>query len=134
VAASAHVLVAKVGLDAIDRGSSAIVRVLRDDGHEVVFSGAGLTPAMVAEACLAERVDVLVLSMPSQAMPLLVPMVMRELARHGLDVPVVLAGPVFEPDLPALRTMGVAGTLGAAPSAQQIRDVINEAAATSTAA
>ncbi|HTH06299.1 MAG TPA: hypothetical protein VL916_10535, partial [Ilumatobacteraceae bacterium] len=64
----------------------------------------------------------------------LVPMVMRELARHELDVPVVLTGPVFEPDMPALRTMGVAGTLGAAPSAQQIRDLITEVAATSTAA
>ena len=134
MAASAHVLVAKVGLDAIDRGSSAIVRVLRDAGNEVEFSGAGLTPAMVAEACMGHRVDVLVLSMPSQAMPLLVPMVMRELARHELVVPVVLTGPVFEPDMPGLRTMGVAGTLGAAPSAQQIRDLISEVAAASTAA
>ena len=134
MAASAHILVAKVGLDAIDRGSSAIVRVLRDAGNEVEFSGAGLTPAMVAEACIGQRVDVLVLSMPSQAMPLLVPMVMRELARHELAVPVVLAGPVFEPDEPALRAMGVAGILGAAPSAQQIRDVVDEVAATATAA
>ena len=51
----ARVLVAKVGLDAADRGSSAIVRVLRDAGHEVVFSAAGLTPAMLGDECARER-------------------------------------------------------------------------------
>ena len=120
----ARVLVAKVGLDAADRGASAMVRVLRDAGHEVIFSAAGLTPAMVAEACARQPVDVLVLTMPSQAMPLLTPMVLRELDRRGVHVPVLVAGPVLEGDVATLRQMGVTATLGAAPSAQQIRDVV----------
>ena len=81
----ARVLVAKVGLDAADRGASSIVRVLRDAGHEVVFSAAGLTPSMVAEACAAEQPDVLVATMPAQAMPLLTPALPPEqvLVRDG---------------------------------------------------
>lgn len=125
----ARVLVAKVGLDAADRGASAIVRVLRDAGHEVMFSAAGLTPAMVADACALERPEVLVVTMPAQAMPLLTPMVLRELDRHGVHVPVLVAGPVLSDDVPTLRSMGVTATLGAAPSAQQIRDVVTDALA-----
>ena len=60
--APVRVLVAKVGLDGADRGATVVARVLRDAGHEVIFSAIGQTPAMVAEAAAREAVEVVVVT------------------------------------------------------------------------
>ncbi|HEX9847658.1 MAG TPA: cobalamin-dependent protein, partial [Acidimicrobiia bacterium] len=42
-----RILIAKPGLDGHDRGAKVIARVLRDAGHEVIYSGLHQTPAQI---------------------------------------------------------------------------------------
>lgn len=124
MAQGARVLVARVGLDGHDRGTGAIARVLADAGYEVLLSAPGQTPQMVTSQAVAQAVDLLVLSMPSQSTTTLAPMVMKELRRQGAHVPVIVAGVVMDHDLPSLRHLGVAATFGHAPTARQIVEIV----------
>ncbi len=54
---SARILVAKVGLDGHDRGIKVVARILRDAGHEVIYTGLFQTPEMVAASAVDEEVD-----------------------------------------------------------------------------
>ena len=117
-------LVAKVGLDGADRGATVIARVLRDAGHEVLFSAIGRTPSMAAAAAADDRVDVVVLTMPNEYAAHLSSMVLHELERRVAAPRVVVAG-VALPDLaPALLAVGVSAVLRVAATAAAIRAAV----------
>ena len=119
-----RVMVAKVGLDGADRGATVVARVLRDAGHEVLFSAIGRTPAMVAEVAAADRVDVVVLTMPNELADRLAGMVVHELSRREVACRVVVAGMAVSHLAPALLRIGVSAVLGAAPSVPEIRAAV----------
>ena len=106
------VLVAKPGLDGHDRGAKFVVRVLRDAGMEVIYSGLRQTPDMIAEAAVQEDVDVVGLSILSGAHMDIFPMVMDRLKKKGLKVVVVAGGIIPEEDIPALKKIGVNAVFG----------------------
>jgi methylmalonyl-CoA mutase C-terminal domain/subunit len=62
-----RVLIAKPGLDGHDRGAKIIARALRDAGMEVIYTGLRQTPEMIASAAVQEDVDVIGLSILSEA-------------------------------------------------------------------
>ncbi len=126
-----RLLVAKVGLGGHGRGSGTISRILSDAGFEVIVSAPGLTPEMVADLCVGEAVDVVVLSMPPQSSTTLTPMVMKELRRKGAEAPVVVSGVVLDADLPVLLRAGVAATFGPATTPRQICEIVHGVLATS---
>jgi len=117
--APVRVLVAKVGLDGADRGATVVARVLRDAGHEVIFSAIGQTPAMVAEAAAREAVEVVVVTMPNELADYLAAMLQHELAHLGVAPRIVVAGLVVRHAEPGLRAAGVA-TLSATPKVAEI--------------
>jgi len=78
-----RVLVAKPGLDGHDRGAKYVVRVLRDAGMEVIYSGLRQTPQMIAEAAVQEDVDVVGLSILSGAHMDLFPTIVEQLKAKG---------------------------------------------------
>jgi methylmalonyl-CoA mutase C-terminal domain/subunit len=106
------VLVAKPGLDGHDRGAKFVVRVLRDAGMEVIYSGLRQTPDMIAEAAVQEDVDVVGLSILSGAHMDIFPLVMDRLKKKGLKVVVVAGGIIPEEDVPALKKIGVNAVFG----------------------
>ena len=123
-----RVLVAKPGLDGHDRGAKVIARALRDAGYEVIYTGIRQTPEMIAEAALQEDVDVVGLSILSGAHMALVPRVMEELHRLGMDDVVVLVGGIIpDEDAPALQEMGVAGVFGPGTLTSEIVETIENA-------
>ena len=62
-----RVLVAKPGLDGHDRGAKVVARALRDAGFEVIYTGLRQTPEQIAEAALQEDVNVVAMSILSEA-------------------------------------------------------------------
>jgi methylmalonyl-CoA mutase C-terminal domain/subunit len=123
-----RVLVAKPGLDGHDRGAKVIARALRDAGYEVIYTGIRQTPEMIAEAALQEDVDVVGLSILSGAHMALVPRVIEELKKLGLDDVVVLVGGIIpDEDVPALLDMGVAGVFGPGTLTSEIVETIERA-------
>ena len=112
MAKTIKVLVAKPGLDGHDRGAKFVVRVLRDAGMEVIYSGLRQTPDMIAEAAVQEDVDVVGLSILSGAHMDIFPMVMDRLKKKGLKVVVVAGGIIPEEDVLALKKIGVNAVFG----------------------
>ncbi len=108
---SQRILVAKVGLDGHDRGVKVVARILRDAGYEVIYTGLFQTPETVAAAAVDEDVDAIGLSMLSGAHMTLVPKVVEQVRRHGVDIPVVVGGIIPDRDVPRLLEQGVAAVL-----------------------
>ncbi len=107
------VLIAKPGLDGHDRGAHVIVRALRDEGMEVVYTGIRQTPERIAAAAVDEDVDVVGLSCLSGAHGTLFPRVMEELKRLGRpDIPVVGGGIIPDAEAPALKAAGLREIFG----------------------
>jgi len=108
-----RVLVAKPGLDGHDRGAKVVARGLRDAGLEVIYTGIRRTPAEIAETALQEDVQVLGLSILSGAHMELIPLVIEELKKRGLEPGkdlIVLVGGIIPPDdAKVLMNLGVSG-------------------------
>ena len=125
-----RVLVAKPGLDGHDRGAKVVARALRDAGFEVIYTGIRRTPAEIAETALQEDVDVVGLSILSGAHLELIPLVIEELKKRGLepnkDVLVLVGGIIPEEDVPKLQAVGVARVFGPGTPLYEIIDFIKE--------
>lgn len=101
-------LVGKPGLDGHSNGAEHIAVSARDAGFEVVYQGIRLTPEAIAQAAIAEDVDVVGLSILSGSQRVLVPAVLDALAHAGApDIPVVVGGIIPDADAEWLRGKGV---------------------------
>ena len=104
-----RVLIAKPGLDGHDRGARVIVRLLREAGFEVEYTGIRKTPDEIAEQARQFGADAVGLSILSGAHMELIPAVMDALHRAGLEhVPLVAGGIIPPKDRTALLEMGIA--------------------------
>ena len=104
-----RVLIAKPGLDGHDRGARVIVRLLREAGFEVRYTGIRRTPDEIAEQAREFRAEAVGLSILSGAHMELVPAVMDALQRAGIEhVPLIAGGIIPPQDRTALLEMGVA--------------------------
>ncbi|HUF34142.1 MAG TPA: cobalamin B12-binding domain-containing protein [Acidimicrobiales bacterium] len=104
-----RVVVAKVGLDGHDRGAKVIARALRDAGFEVIYTGLRQTAEQVAATVLQEDADAIGLSVLSGAHMTLFPRLLEELTARDLGDVVVFGGGIIpEPDIEALKQLGIA--------------------------
>jgi methylmalonyl-CoA mutase C-terminal domain/subunit len=116
-----RVLVAKLGLDAHDRGAKVVARAYRDAGCEVIYTGLYQRPEQVAEAALQEDVDVVAVSSLAGAHLTLIPELIRHLRERGMDDILVLAGGIIpDEDAPALKAAGVAEVFGPGSDLEEI--------------
>jgi methylmalonyl-CoA mutase C-terminal domain/subunit len=127
--AGERVLVAKVGLDGHDRGVKVVARILRDAGYEVIYTGLFQTPETVAAAAVDEDVDAIGLSMLSGAHLTLAPLVVDEIRKRGVDIPVIVGGIVPDQDVPALTDAGIAKVLTPGASAEDVVAAVRDAIA-----
>jgi methylmalonyl-CoA mutase cobalamin-binding domain/chain len=103
-----RVLLAKVGLDGHDRGVKVVARALRDAGMDVIYSGLHRTPDEVVTAAIQEDVDVLGVSLLSGVQMTVIPKILDQLKKQGVDDMIVVAGGVMpDEDVAALKQMGV---------------------------
>jgi methylmalonyl-CoA mutase C-terminal domain/subunit len=103
-----RIVVAKPGLDGHDRGAKVIARALRDDGHEVIYTGLRQRPEAVAQVAIQEDADAVGLSVLSGAHIKLFTDVLQFLADNGAaDIPVFGGGVIPESDIVTLKSLGV---------------------------
>jgi len=108
-----RVLIAKPGLDLHDRGAKVLVRVLRDSGMEVIYTGIRQTPEQIVETALQEDVDVIGLSHLTGAHMTLFPKVTKLLKKKGVnDVLVIGGGIIPDEDIPPLKAAGITEIFG----------------------
>lgn len=104
---------AKLGLDAHDRGAKVVARAYRDAGFEVIYTGLYQRPEAVAAAAIQEDVDVVAISSLAGAHGVLIPQLIRLLREQGADDILVLAGGIVpEDEVPALIEAGVSRVFG----------------------
>jgi len=103
-----RVLLAKVGLDAHDRGVKIVARFLRDAGMEVIYTGLRSTADEVVNTALQEDVDVVGLSFLAGDHMVLIPKVLAGLKEKGKDDVLVLVGGIIpKKHVPDLLKAGV---------------------------
>ena len=125
--AQIRVLIAKPGLDGHDRGAKVVARALRDGGCEVIYTGIRQTPEMIAEAALQEDVDVVGLSILSGAHLELVPRIVEELKRRGVDDVLLFCGGIIpEEDTAALTGLGFKAIFRPGTNTQDIVKFVHE--------
>jgi methylmalonyl-CoA mutase C-terminal domain/subunit len=125
MSAKLRILIAKAGLDGHDRGAKVIARMLRDGGHEVIYTGLHQTPEMIVNTAIQEDVDVIGLSILSGAHGHLVPEVMRLLrVKQADEIAVVLGGIIPDDDIAAMKEHGVKAIFTPGTSADHILDFL----------
>ncbi|MGH2760482.1 MAG: protein meaA [Actinomycetota bacterium] len=106
-----RILVGKPGLDGHSNAAEQVAVRARDLGMEAIYPGIRLTPAQIAQMAADEDVHIVGLSVLSGAHDLLVPEVLEEMRRRGIDparVPVVVGGTIPDDDATKLLELGVA--------------------------
>lgn len=108
-----RILLSLLGLDQHEAGAFAVARLLRDAGMEVVYLGRFGTPDRIVRAALEEGVDVIGLSCHSWEYLYYLDELFETLARHSVNVPVVVGGSVLsQGDKAEIEAKGVAATFG----------------------
>jgi len=103
-----RILIGKAGLDGHDRGAKLVLRILRDAGYEVIYTGIRRSPEQIVAAAIEEDVDAIGLSLHSGAHNLLFQRVIDLLHEKGADDILVFGGgTIFEKDIPHLQAIGV---------------------------
>ncbi len=121
-----RVLIAKVGCDIHERGALTLLSALSNAGMEVIYTGRYQTPRAVADAALAEDVDVIALSDHTGSLPIIAEQVMAELQSLDISDIAIIAGGLLTPDdVKALEDMGVTGNYGPGTPIDVIIDHIN---------
>jgi methylmalonyl-CoA mutase C-terminal domain/subunit len=122
-----RVLIAKPGLDLHDRGAKILVRVLRDSGMEVIYTGIRQTPEQIVETAIQEDVDVIGLSHLTGAHMTLFPKVTKLLKEKGAnDILVIGGGIIPDEDIPPLKEAGIAEIFGPGTPLEDIVKYIKE--------
>ena len=122
-----RVLIAKIGLDGHDRGAKVVVRGLRQEGMQVIYTGIRQSPKAVVALAAEEAVDVLGVSILSGAHMELFPQVIAELKEKNMHKLVVIVGGIIpEEDRRLLETMGVRAVFGPGTSLGEIAGVIRK--------
>ena len=120
-----RVVIAKPGLDGHDRGAKVITRVLRDGGHEVIYTGIRKTPKEIINILIDEDADALGLSSLSGAHEVLIPKICEEMRTSGLSDVVVFAGGIIpEKDHSLLYDSGVRAIFGPGTYSETIIDFL----------
>src|SRR3954453_11640950 len=116
-----RVVVAKPGLDVLDRGAKIIARAFRDAGFEVIYTGLRQTPEQVVNAALQEDADVIGLSVLSGAHMTLCPRIMDLMKKERLDDALVVVGGIIpNQDIPKLKDCGIAEIFQPGASTEEI--------------
>jgi methylmalonyl-CoA mutase, C-terminal domain len=102
-----RIVLAKLGLDGHDRGVRMLARELRVRGVEVILLGTGVNPMEIAATAVQEDAQAIGISMLSGAHMTLLPLLLEELRKEEVEIPVVAGGTINEADAAELRREGV---------------------------
>jgi methylmalonyl-CoA mutase C-terminal domain/subunit len=128
-----RILLAKMGLDCHDTGIVTVAYLLRDAGYEVIYLGLHNFAEKVVKVAMEEDVDAIGISFLSGQHMTQMRLLLEQLHRDGMQVPVFCGGVIPDDDAAELKAMGVAevvlpGTLSA-EVARRVNNILVQAAA-----
>lgn len=124
-----RVLVAKIGLDGHDRGARLVVRLLRDAGHEVIYTGLRQTAETVVAAAEQEDVDVIGVSVLSGGHIEIARQLTDQLRARGVDdIGTVVGGVIPAADIPRIQEAGVDAVIRPGSSTEEVVATVEGAA------
>lgn len=116
-----RVCIAKVGLDAHDRGAKLLSMALRNAGMEVIYMGLRNTPDMIAQTVLQENADVVGISSLAGTHLEAAKRVTEALKKKGVeDVLFLIGGIIPKRDFEPLKKAGVHGIFSVHSSFEDI--------------
>lgn len=121
-----RVLLAKVGCDIHERGALTMMKVYRDAGIEVIYTGRYQTEENVVKAAVAEDVDLIAVSDLSGSMPIIAQKILDGLKELGVEIPLVCGGLMTDEDMEVCRKMGVAGCFETGSSIDASMEVVRK--------
>ena len=102
------ILIAKPGLDGHDRGAILVTQYLRDQGHDVIYTGIRQTPEQIVATARDEDVDIIGISCLSGAHLELTADVVGLLKKGaGKSFKLIIGGIIPETDIQPLKDLGV---------------------------
>lgn len=102
------ILISKVGQDGHDRGVKILVKFLRINNFNVVYSGLRKSPEEIVEQAIKENVNILGISILSGAHKSWLPGILKLLNKKGrMDIKVIGGGIIPEQDIPELEAIGL---------------------------
>ncbi|HEX2892985.1 MAG TPA: cobalamin-dependent protein [Marmoricola sp.] len=108
-----RIVVAELGTDGRDVGAAPLARVLRDAGHEVVYTGPARTAEQLAATSIQEDADAVCVCFSAGAELTLFGRLSELLRQHGAeDITVLGSGAVPDEKLPALVGVDVVKIFG----------------------
>lgn len=103
-----RVVIAKVGLDAHDKGARLVARALKEAGMEVIYTGLYQTPEQVAETAVQEDADLVGISVHTGAHMTIFPRIRQLLDEKGAeDVILIGGGTMPDHDVETLKGSGL---------------------------
>ena len=112
-----RVVIAKVGLDAHDKGARLVARALKEAGMEVIYTGLYQTPEQVAETAVQEDADLVGISVHSGAHMTIFPRIRQLLDEKGArDVIIIGGGTMPDHDADDLKGSGLVAEIFPSPN------------------
>lgn len=102
-----RILLAKIGIDAHDRGVRVVAYGLRDAGMEVIYTGPWQTVEGVVKTAVQEDVDIIGISALGGDY-ILIPKLFELLKNYDVNIPVVIGGIIPSDVEEELRQLGIA--------------------------
>ncbi len=122
-----RILICKVGLDGHEAGAKLITAILRDAGHEVIYTGMRRTVQDIVRIALEEDVDLIGISLLSGAHMTVCQELKATLESQGLaDTPVLVGGIIPDSDHGALTALGVRGVFTPGATSETIVGLVEE--------
>jgi methylmalonyl-CoA mutase C-terminal domain/subunit len=116
-----RILIGKPGLDGHDRGAKYVAQILRDAGHEVIYTGIRRTPEQIVAAAVQGDVDAIGLSLLSGSHNVLFARVLELLREQDAeDIAVFGGGVIPDDDVERLLALGVRAVFTPGTSAAEI--------------
>jgi len=106
-----RVLIGRFTLDGHDRGILTVISALKNAGIEVVFIHFN-NPLEIAKSAIQEGVDVIGLTSSMGEHLLTCSVLMEELRKSKVDIPVIVGGVIPTADLSKLAEMGINKVFG----------------------
>lgn len=104
------ILISKVGQDGHDRGVKVLIRLLKDNGFNVIYTGLRRSPEEIVAQAVQEKVSAIGVSILSGAHKTWFPMIIDLLRENGkTDIKVFGGGIIPQEDVKGLKAIGVQG-------------------------
>ena len=101
-----RVLMARFHLDGHERGLMTVMQALRDAGMEVIYIRF-INPKEIVKAALEEDADIIGVTSSQGEHLMVCSLLMEELHKNQLKIPVIVGGVVPSADVPKLMNMGI---------------------------